>query len=136
MQTPTTTERETLMNNPKIIFTSILLALAGFAFLPTALAKPTPTPTATPTATPLLGEDRGNNNSAAENVDALNMSTTGQYNTAHGWSSLHSNTTGNHNTANGNQALYSNTTGDNNTPAVIARFLTTRAASTTRPMAD
>ena len=65
------------MNNQKIIFTSVLLALACFAASPMALARPLPTPTPTPTATPPLGEDRGNGNSAAENVDALNLSTTG-----------------------------------------------------------
>ena len=82
------------MKNQKIMFTSVLLALACFAVSPTALARPVPTPTPTPTATPRLGEDRGNNNSAAENVDALNINTTGTYNTAHGWHALSSNTTG------------------------------------------
>ena len=72
-----TIERKTFMNNQKIIFTSVLLALACFAASPMALARPVPTPTPTPTATPPLGEDRGNGNSAAENVDALNLSTTG-----------------------------------------------------------
>jgi hypothetical protein len=60
-------------------------------------------------------EDRGNGNSAAEDIDALNPGTTGSDNTAHGWSSLFSNTTGSFNTANGWQALYGNTVGDNNT---------------------
>ena len=71
------------MKNQKIMFTSVLLALACFAASPTALARPVPTPTPTPTATPRLGEDRENNNSAAENVDALNINTTGhvQYST-------------------------------------------------------
>ena len=55
----------------------IALALACFAVPPAALARPLPTPTPTPTATPPLGEDRGNGNSAAENVDALSLSTTG-----------------------------------------------------------
>ena len=103
------------MNNQKIIFTSVLLALACFAASPVALAVPRPTPTPTPTATPRSGEDRGNNNSAAENVDALNMATTGQYNTAHGWHSLSANTTGSQNTANGSYALSSNITGWANT---------------------
>ena len=113
------------MKNHKIMFTSVLLALACLALSPAAMAKPTPTPTPTatptptptptPTATPPLGEDRGNGNSAAENVDALNLSTTGSYNTAHGWSSLYSNTTGQFNTADGNHALYANTTGEGNT---------------------
>ena len=55
----------------------IAAALACFAVSPASLARPQPTPTPTPTATPPLGEDRGNNNSAAENVDALNIDTTG-----------------------------------------------------------
>jgi hypothetical protein len=63
-------------------------------------------------ATP--GEDRGNGNSAAEKVDALNPGTTGSDNTAHGWSSLFSNTTGSFNTANGNAALFANTEGGSN----------------------
>jgi hypothetical protein len=60
-------------------------------------------------------EDRGNGNSAAENVDALNLSTTGSENTGHGWFSLFSNTTGSSNTADGFRSLYSNTTGSLNT---------------------
>ena len=103
------------MKNQKIMFTSVLLALACFTASPTALARPVPTPTPTPTATPPLGEDRGNGNSAAENVDALNLSTTGSNNTAHGWSSLHSNTTGSQNTATGFGALSDNTSGVANT---------------------
>jgi uncharacterized coiled-coil protein SlyX len=104
------------MKNQKIMFTSVLLALACFAVSSAALAapRPTPTPTPTPTATPRLGEDRGNNNSAAENVDALNISTTGQYNTAHGWHALSANTTGSDNTADGSYALSSNMTGWSN----------------------
>ena len=101
------------MKNQKIMLTSVLLALACSVISPLAMAKPTPTPT--PTATPPLGEDRGNNNSAAENVDALNISTTGQYNTAHGWHALSANATGTDNTANGTYALFSNTTGWRNT---------------------
>ena len=103
------------MKNQKIMFTSVLLALACLAVSPTALARPVPTPTPTPTATPPLGEDRGNNNSAAENVDALNINTTGQYITAHGWHALSANTTGGDNTADGSYALSSNTTGSRNT---------------------
>jgi hypothetical protein len=110
-----TIKRKTFMKNQKIIFTSLLLAFACFAASPVALAKPVPSPTPTPTATPPLGEDRGNNNSAAENVDALNISTTGQYNTAHGWHTLSANTTGIDNTANGSYALFSNTSGSRNT---------------------
>lgn len=103
------------MKNHKTMLTSVLLVLACLAISPIALARPVPTPTPTPTATPRLGEDRGNNNSAAENVDALNINTTGQYNTAHGWHSLSANTTGTANTANGGYALSSNLTGWSNT---------------------
>jgi hypothetical protein len=60
-------------------------------------------------------EDRGNGNSAAENVDALNLSTTGSDNTAHGWFSLFSNSTGSSNTADGFKALHGNTIGSDNT---------------------
>ncbi len=81
---------------------------------PTPTPAPTPTPTSTPTPTP-PGEDRGNQNSAAEGVNALNPGTTGVGNTAHGWFSLASNTTGKTNTANGLRALYFNTTGNDNT---------------------
>ncbi len=106
------------MKNQKI--TSVLLALACFAALSTALARPVPTPTPTPTPAPTAtptppGEDRGNNNSAAENVDALNINTTGTYNTAHGWHALSANATGSENTANGSYALSSNMTGWANT---------------------
>ena len=103
------------MKNQKIMYTSVLLALACFAASPMTSARPVPTPTPTPTATPRLGEDRGNNNSAAENVDALNMATTGQYMTAHGWHALSANTTGSNNTANGSYALSANMTGWSNT---------------------
>jgi Chaperone of endosialidase len=94
------------------------LVLACFALAPVAQAKdhPTPTPTPSPTPTPTPpGEDRGNGNSAAEGVNALNPGTIGEDNTAHGWFSLFSNTIGSNNTANGYQALDSNTTGNNNT---------------------
>jgi hypothetical protein len=110
-----TIKRKTFMKNHNIIVTSVLLALACFAASPMALARPVPTPTPTPTATPPLGEDRGNNNSAAENVDALNINTTGMENTATGWHALSANTTGSANTANGSYALFSNTTGWSNT---------------------
>jgi len=90
------------MKDRNTIFTTILLVLACFVLSPVAQAKQ-------PT------EDRGNGNSAAENVDVLNLSTTGSNNTAHGWFSLFSNTTGSSNTADGFQALLSNTTGTNNT---------------------
>jgi Chaperone of endosialidase len=82
-------------------FILIVVALFGLALSPVAQARPP-------------SEDRGNGNSAAENVDALNLSTTGSDNTAHGWSSLFSNTTGSFNTANGKEALFANTEGERN----------------------
>jgi len=39
MQTPTTIKRKTFMNNPKIIFTSVLLALACFTASPYGTGK-------------------------------------------------------------------------------------------------
>jgi trimeric autotransporter adhesin len=94
-------------------FVLIALTLACLALAPVAQAKPP-------------SEDRGNGNSAAENVDALNLSTTGANNTAHGWFSLFSNTTGSFNTADGFQALFSNTVGISNTATgVQALFLNT-----------
>jgi trimeric autotransporter adhesin len=60
-------------------------------------------------------EDRGNGNSAAENVQALNSGTTGINNTAQGWFSLYTNTYGNDNTAIGFKTLYSNISGGSNT---------------------
>jgi trimeric autotransporter adhesin len=83
-------------------FILIVAALLGLALAPVAQARQ-------------QSEDRGNGNSAAEGVDALNFSTTGSDNTAHGWFSLFSNTTGSSNTADGFQALYSNTIGSDNT---------------------
>jgi uncharacterized coiled-coil protein SlyX len=80
----------------------MLIVFAWLALLPVAQARQ-------------LSEDRGNGNSAAENVDALSLGTTGSSNTAHGWFSLFSNTTGYSNTADGFQALQSNTTGFGNT---------------------
>jgi hypothetical protein len=82
---------------PIAIASVLVVGAACLALAPIAQAKPP------------LSEDRGNGNSAAENVDALNLNTTGSNNTAHGWSSLFSNTTGSSNTADGFQALYSNT---------------------------
>src|ERR1043166_5281920 len=90
------------MKNRSTTFTTVLLTLGFLALLPVAEAKQP-------------SEDRGNGNSAAENVQALNLSTTGSNNTAHGWFSLFSNTTGSSNTANGWQALLINNTGSNNT---------------------
>ena len=63
----------------------------------------------------MSGEDRGNGNSAAEGVSALNPGTSGLNNTAHGWFSLTSNTSGGRNTADGFQALQNNTIGGKNT---------------------
>ena len=85
---------------------SLVLVLACFAFAPVADAQLIPPP---------RGEDRGNGNSAAEEVEALNLSTTGANNTAHGWFSLASNTSGRDNTADGFQALNNNTDGVSNT---------------------
>jgi hypothetical protein len=90
-------------------------ALACFALLPTAQAASA--------APPLRGEDRGSGNSAAEDVDALNPSTTGVNNTAHGWFSLFSNTTGDSNTADGWSALTFNTTGFWNTANGFAALI-------------
>src|SRR6266550_1562324 len=109
MNTQTKTSLQRLRNHLGPAF--IALALACSAVSPEALATPRPTPTPTPTPS---GEDRRNNNSAAENVDALNINTTGQYITAHGWHALSANTTGSDNTANGSYALFSNTTGSYN----------------------
>jgi hypothetical protein len=111
MNTQTKTSLRRLRNHLGPAF--IALAIACSAVSPAALAAPRPTPTPTPTATP-SGEDRGNNNSAAENVDALNINTTGLNNTAHGWHALSANAAGSENTANGSYALFSNTTGGGN----------------------
>jgi hypothetical protein len=91
------------IGRPPLRFSFILITvgLACSALPPVAQAK-------------LHPEDRGYGNSAAENVDALNPSTTGSDNTAHGWSSLFSNTTGSFNTANGARALFANTVGERN----------------------
>src|SRR4029078_6240854 len=74
----------------RFIFVIIMIALACIALVTAAQAKQP-------------SEDRGNGNSAAENVDALNAGTTGSDNTAHGW---FSNTTGSFNTADGHGALH------------------------------
>jgi hypothetical protein len=92
------------MKNGSTVLATIVIVLVFSALAPVAQATPPPKP-----------EDRGNGNSAAENVQALNLSTTGSNNTAHGWFSLFSNTTGSSNTADGFQALYSNTDGGDNT---------------------
>ena len=96
------------MNKLVQCFRSLLLVLACFAVAPVAVAAPVPNPP------PPRGEDRFHGNSAAEEVDALNLATTGFNNTAHGWFSLFSNTSGFENTADGFQALYNNTTGTDN----------------------
>src|SRR6266702_161734 len=91
------------MKNRITVLAAIVVVLVCPALAPVAHATPPP-----------KSEDRGNGNSAAENVQALNLSTTGSDNTAHGWFSLFSNTTGSSNSADGFQALYSNTEGANN----------------------
>jgi len=107
------------MSNQNTIFTTVLLALGCVALSPVAQARQP-------------GEDRGNGNSAAERVEALNLGTTGSNNTAHGWFSLFSNTTGSANTAIGASALLSNTTGFGNTATVVCRSLATPRATTTQ----
>jgi len=100
------------MKNQKIMFTSVLLALACCCHFAVGDGKTdanSNTDCHTPPTPP--GEDRGNDNSAAENVQALNLGTSGSNNTAHVWLSLFSNTSGSSNTADGFQALYSNTKG-------------------------
>jgi len=84
---------------------SLLLVLACLALASVARAA----------VPPLRGEDRGNGNSAGEDIQALNPSTTGSNNTAHGWFSLFSNALGRDNTADGFQALNGNTDGNANT---------------------
>jgi hypothetical protein len=107
------------MNNQNTIFSTILLVLGWLALSPVTEAKQP-------------SEDRGNGNSAAENVQALNLGTTGSNNTAHGWFSLFSNTSGSSSTADGFQALYSNTTGVENTAnGVLALFSNTEGNSNT-----
>jgi len=107
------------MNNQNTIFTTILLVVGCVALSPVAQAKQP-------------SEDRGNGNSAAENVQALNLGTTGSNNTAHGWFSLLSNTSGSSNTADGFQALFSNTEGNGNTAAGFqALFSNTIGAANT-----
>jgi Chaperone of endosialidase len=107
------------MNNQNTIFSTILLVLGCVVLSPVTQAKQP-------------SEDRGNGNSAAENVDALNLSTSGSNNTGHGWFSLFSNTSGSSNTADGFQALYSNTTGVENTAnGALALFSNTEGNSNT-----
>ena len=103
---------------PAVAGLLIPLLLVCFALAPVAKASPPPKP-----------EDRGNGNSAAENVSALNLSTTGSNNTAHGWFSLFNNTSGIDNTATGYQALFSNTTGINNTANGLSALLSNTTGS-------
>ena len=104
------------MKNRKI-FAMNLLAVACLVFSPVAQAR-------------RPSEDRGNGNSAAEGVQAFNLSTTGSNNTAHGWFSLSSNTTGSSNTADGFQALLGNTTGTNNTAAGFGSLFSNTTGNT------
>src|SRR5947207_15363473 len=108
------------MKNRNTLFTTILLVLACFVIL--HLAQGTPPPKL---------EDRGNGNSAAENVQALNIRTTGSDNTAHGWFSLFSNTSGVQKAANGFDAPYQDTTAGAKTAMVYKAFFrnTTAAAN-------
>jgi hypothetical protein len=107
------------MNNHNTIFSTILLVLVWLALSPVTQAKQP-------------SEDRGNGNSAAEDVQALNLSTTGSNNTAHGWFSLFGNASGSSNTADGFQALYSNTTGAQNTAnGALALFSNTEGNANT-----
>ena len=99
-------------------FRSLVLVLACFALAPVAQAVP-----------PQRGEDRGNGNSAAEDVEALNLDTAGSNNTAHGWFSLFSDAMGRDNTADGFQALYSNTDGVSNTADGSQALLSNTAGS-------
>jgi hypothetical protein len=111
------------MNNQNTIFTTILLVLGCVAVSPVTQARQ-------------LSEDRGNGNSAAENVDALNPGTTGSNNTAHGWFSLFSNTTGSSNTADGFKALYSNTEGGANTANGVFALLSNSEGSSNTAIGD
>jgi hypothetical protein len=107
------------MRNRNSILTVLLLVPACFGLWPVAQARQP-------------SEDRGSGNSAAEGVDALNLSTTGANNTAHGWFSLFSNTTGSFNTADGFQALFSNTGGHFNTGVgALALFSNTNGTDNT-----
>jgi len=91
--------------------TLIAVAVVCFGLLPIANAvRPTPSPSPTPNS----GENLGNGNSAAENVQALINLTSGVNNTATGFQALLNNTTGSDNTATGAGALFANT-GDRNT---------------------
>ena len=85
------------MTNRNTIFTTILLALACFAFPQRALAVVPPPDGGYP------------NFNTAEGTDALFSLTSGNNNTAIGSLALHGNTSGSANTANGSGALANNT---------------------------
>ncbi|HEY6205738.1 MAG TPA: tail fiber domain-containing protein [Chthoniobacterales bacterium] len=110
----------------------ILVALACFAFLPTARAV-TPAPDGGyPGGNTAEGEDAlfsltpGGIYNTALGFHALYNATNGFDNTATGWQALASNTTGVRNTATGTGALLSNTVGASNTAnGVFALFSNT-----------
>jgi trimeric autotransporter adhesin len=116
-----TTATPRITNSIKCTLVVTPLVLGYLALSPGVQAKPPPKSTAS--------EDRGNGNSAAEGVDALNLSTTGSDNTAHGWFSLFSNTTGYQNTATGGAALGFNTVGSDNTANGFQALLNNTTAS-------
>ena len=96
------------MKNQNIIFTTILVAVGCFAFLPVVQAAPE-------TALP--------NFNTADGQDALANVTTGAANTAVGWRSLFSNTDGSFNSGFGAGTLLSNTSGVGNTAVGAAALL-------------
>ena len=96
------------MKNQNIIFTTILVAVGCFAFLPIAQAAPE-------TALP--------NFNTADGQDALANVTTGAANTAVGWRSLFSNTDGSFNSGFGAGTLLFNTSGAGNTAVGAAALL-------------
>jgi hypothetical protein len=96
------------MKNQNIIFTTILVAVGCFAFLPVVQAAPE-------TALP--------NFNTADGQDALANVTTGAANTAVGWRSLFSNTDGSFNSGFGAGTLLFNTSGVGNTAVGTAALL-------------
>jgi hypothetical protein len=113
---------------------SVAHAGKGPPVFPTPTPSPTPAPTPTPTPTPSptpAGEDLGDGNTAAENVQALESNTTGINNTATGWQSLFSNMEGSDNTATGFQALYTNTGNFNTANGVSALYFNTTGSNNT-----
>ena len=99
------------MKKQTIIFTSIILALGCFAFLPKTLAVSPPPDGCYPGST------------TAEGCNALQSLTTGTANTAVGWRSLFSNTGGSFNSGFGAGTLLLNTTGAGNTAVGAAALL-------------